>query len=84
MVSRAPEHLKDKIVPDFPFMAKRYIFEDGYFAAINSPNCEAVYGRFESLTPNAVKVDDGSEIPADVVVLSTGYDAEVSPMQHHP
>lgn len=76
MVSRAPEHLKDKIVPKFPFQAKRYIFEDGYFAAINQPQNRAVIGRIEALTPTGVKTDDGEEIPADVVVLSTGYAAD--------
>lgn len=58
------------------FQAKRYVFEDGYFAAINSDHCEAVYGRIVGLSEDGVKVDDGRELPADVVVLSTGYDAE--------
>jgi len=37
-----------------------------------------VYGRIAGLTKDGVKVDDGSVIPADVVVLSTGYAADVS------
>ncbi|WOO77228.1 Baeyer-Villiger monooxygenase [Vanrija pseudolonga] len=76
MRKRAPPHLKDKIVPDFPFQAKRYVFEDGYFAAINSPQNRAIYGRVTALTENGVQVDDGSHVDADVVVLSTGYDAD--------
>ncbi|BEJ17999.1 hypothetical protein CspHIS471_0702760 [Cutaneotrichosporon sp. HIS471] len=81
MVSRAPPNLKDKIVPNFPFQAKRYIFEDGYFAAINQPQNRAVYGRIAGLTPTGVRTDDGEEIPADVVVLSTGYAADHIDMQ---
>jgi cation diffusion facilitator CzcD-associated flavoprotein CzcO len=81
MTARAPENLKDKIVPTFPFQAKRYIFEDGYFAAINQPQNRAVYGRIAGLTPTAVRTDDGEEIPADVVVLSTGYAADHIDMQ---
>lgn len=59
-------------------MAKRYIFEDGYFAALNKPHVRGVYGRLAGLTPDGVKLDDGTEIEADYVVLSTGYDAGVS------
>lgn len=81
MRRRAPPHLKDKIVPDFPFQAKRYVFEDGYFAAINAPQNRAIYGRVTALTENGVQVDDGSHVDADVVVLSTGYDADVSGAQ---
>jgi cation diffusion facilitator CzcD-associated flavoprotein CzcO len=81
MIDRAPPNLKDKIVPDFPFQAKRYIFEDGYFASINQPQNKAIYGRIASLTPEGVKTDDGEILPADVVVLSTGYDADHIDMQ---
>lgn len=81
MRARAPDNLKDKIVPTFPFQAKRYIFEDGYFAAINQPQNRAVYGRIASLNENGVVTDDGEEIPADVVVLSTGYAADHIDMQ---
>ncbi len=81
MIAKAPENLKDKIVPTFPFQAKRYIFEDGYFAAINQPQNRAVYGRIAGLTPTAVLTDDGEELPADVVVLSTGYAADHIDMQ---
>ncbi|BEI94734.1 uncharacterized protein CcaverHIS019_0703150 [Cutaneotrichosporon cavernicola] len=81
MVARAPPNLKDKIVPNFPFQAKRYIFEDGYFAAINQPQNRAVYGRIAGLTPTGVLTDDNEEIPADVVVLSTGYAADHIDMQ---
>lgn len=76
MRSRAPEHLKEHIVPDYPFQAKRYIFEDGYFNAINSPQVRAVFARFQELTPKGVRTDTGEEIPADIVILATGYDAE--------
>lgn len=76
MVSRAPAHLKEHIVPEFPFQAKRYIFEDGYFSAINKPHNRAVFARLESLTPKGVRTDTGEEIAADVVVLATGYNAE--------
>lgn len=76
MIDRAPEHMKDKVVPTFPFMAKRFVYEDGYFAALNSDHCEAVYGRIAGLTHDGVTTDDGREIKADIVVLSTGYDAD--------
>lgn len=76
MVSRAPEHLKEHIVPEFPFQAKRYIFEDGYFKAINSPHVRAVFARFQELTPKGLRTDSGEEIEADIVILATGYNAE--------
>jgi cation diffusion facilitator CzcD-associated flavoprotein CzcO len=61
----------------FPaFGAKRLIYENGYFEALNKPNVKAVTGRIASFRPNAVVLDDGREMSADYVVLATGYNAE--------
>lgn len=59
------------------FGAKRLIFEDGYFAALNKPNVKHIEGRIASLHGHTVVLDDGREMSADYVVLCTGYDAEV-------
>jgi len=76
MIESLPEYMRDKAIPKHSFGAKRLIFEDGYFAALNKDHVKAVEGRIASLRSNAIVLDDGREMSADVVVLATGYDAE--------
>lgn len=76
MKAELPEYMRDDAIPSHPFGSKRLIFEDGYFAALNKPNVKFVEGKIASVHGNKAVLDDGSELPADYVVLATGYDAE--------
>lgn len=76
MKAELPEYMRDNAIPSHPFGSKRLIFEDGYFAALKQPNVKFIEGKIASVHDASAVLDDGREIPADYVVLATGYDAE--------
>src|SRR6056297_3368388 len=69
---RDPE-LREKLIPDYPFGAKRILFSDDYYAALDRDNVELVTESVERVAPNGVRTRDGREIPADVLILATGF-----------
>ncbi|KAL1405960.1 hypothetical protein Q8F55_007642 [Vanrija albida] len=77
MTKRLPDYMRKDAIPDHAIGARRLIFEDGYFDALNQPNVKAIRGKVVEFKPESVILDTGDEVKADVVVLATGYDAEV-------
>ena len=57
--------------------SKRFVFEDGYFAALNKDNVTPLWGAVTAVNENGFVLDDGRTFDADYVVLSTGFDIEV-------
>ncbi|KAL7628561.1 hypothetical protein AAE478_000076 [Parahypoxylon ruwenzoriense] len=73
-IVKDPETAK-KLTPWYPSWCKRPTFSDTYLQAFNLPNVHLVDtdGKgVESVTPQGLVVG-GTEIPIDVLVLSTGY-----------
>lgn len=58
------------------FGGRRLIYEDGYFAALNTDHVKFVEGKIASVHNDVVVLDDGRKLAADYVILATGYDAE--------
>lgn len=54
------------------------MFEDGYFTALKKKNVTPVWGALTGFTESGIIIDNEQVIDADVVVLSTGFDLEVS------
>lgn len=50
-----------------------YYIDVGASELISSGDIKLVTGQVRELTQNAVVMDDGNEVPADVVVYATGY-----------
>ena len=69
---RDPE-FREKLVPDYPFGAKRILFSDDYYEALDRDNVHLVTESVERVTANGVRTTDGREIPADVLILATGF-----------
>ncbi|MFT4561764.1 MAG: cation diffusion facilitator CzcD-associated flavoprotein CzcO [Gammaproteobacteria bacterium] len=64
-------------VPPHPFGTKRVSLEQWYFDLFNQDNVELIDIKrtpIETVTENGVRVD-GRDIPLDVLVLATGFDA---------
>ena len=79
----APE-LLDKVVPDYPPIAKRVIRDNGIWArTLKRENVELVTTPIERITPKGVVTVDGEERQVDVVVYGTGFHASkfLTPMQ---
>jgi len=85
--SVADAALRKALLPDFPVGCKRLLITDDYLPALQLPNVRLVAGTLERILPNAVRVvpfNDGNgdgdastsavQIPADVIVYSTGFD----------
>lgn len=58
--------------------SKRFVFEDGYFTALNRDNVTPLWGALSGMTEHGFVLDDGRSFDADYVVLSTGFDLDVS------
>ena len=65
--------LQESQLPDYPFGGKRMLISDDYFPALNRENVEVVLGGIDRVTENAIVTKDGRTIPADVIVLATGF-----------
>jgi acetone monooxygenase len=68
----------EKLVPrDHGFGTRRVPLETGYFDVYNRDNVDLIDLRttpIECITPNGVRTSAG-EIPLDVIILATGFDA---------
>ncbi|MBW0113882.1 flavin-containing monooxygenase [Pseudonocardia abyssalis] len=65
-----------KCLPDYPPFGKRMLLDNGWFAALRRDDVELRTDGVVRLTRTGVVGAAGEEVPADVVVLSTGFDAQ--------
>lgn len=71
----------EKLVPHHPFLSRRPIVDTNYFEAYNRPNVTLVdvsESPIEAITENGIRTKDG-EIPLDVILFATGFDAVTGP-----
>lgn len=64
--------LKAKITPNYPFLGKRQVYSDTYYAALNRPNVQ-VLPAVRSIDGNSVVDVAGARHELDVLVLATGF-----------
>ncbi|WP_033288721.1 flavin-containing monooxygenase [Amycolatopsis jejuensis] len=67
--------LIEKSLPAYPPFGKRMLLDNGWFAALRRDDVELVTDGVARITPTGVVTDRGQEYEADVLVLSTGFDA---------
>ena len=68
------DELLPKVLPTYPPFGKRMLMDNGWFRMLRKPNVHLVTERVTSIRPHSVVAADGSEHPADVLVLATGFD----------
>ena len=66
--------LRRKVTPSDEVGCKRMMLTDEWYPTLTKPNVELVTDRIAEVTPGGVRVADGVERPADVLVLATGFD----------
>jgi len=66
-----------KCLPTYPPYGKRILLDNGWFEALVKPNVELVADSIDRVTETGVLTADGTERPADVVVLATGFKVAV-------
>jgi cation diffusion facilitator CzcD-associated flavoprotein CzcO/acetyl esterase/lipase len=75
--------LKRALTPDHVLGCKRVLISPDYYSTLERPNVELVTQGVRELTKGGVVAEDGSERPADVIVLSTGFESTrfLAPME---
>ncbi len=75
-VNYDPELLA-KVIPSFPPYGKRMLRDSNWFPTLTRDNVELVTGTVKEITETGVVDKDGIEHPADVIVLATGFKAQM-------
>lgn len=78
-----PETAESLTPRDHPIATKRICLDTDYYATFNRPNVTLVDLKktpIERVTANAIMTTD-AEIPLDVIVLATGFDAMSGPLK---
>ncbi|TCZ66606.1 flavin-containing monooxygenase [Roseicella aquatilis] len=68
---------------DHPYAAKRPPIDTDYFETYNRDNVTLVDVRsnpIECVTPDGIRLRDGTEYPLDIIVFATGFDAMTGPL----
>jgi len=73
-------HIKDrelraKLTPAYPLGCKRILFTNDYLPALAQPDVDVETRRIAEITEKGVRVEDGTEIEADVLIYGTGFAA---------
>ncbi len=77
------ERLRAAVTPGDDIGCKRLMLTDEWYPTLTKPNVELVTDAIASVTPSGIRLADGSERPADVLVLATGFQSHgfVAPME---
>jgi cation diffusion facilitator CzcD-associated flavoprotein CzcO len=75
--------LRRKVTPTDELGCKRIMLTDDWYPTLTRPNVELVTDRIAEITPAGIRTADGTERPADVLILATGFKSHafVAPMQ---
>jgi cation diffusion facilitator CzcD-associated flavoprotein CzcO len=75
--------LRAKVTPADEVGCKRIMLTDEWYPTLTKPNVELVTDRVAEITPGGVLTEDGTERPADALILATGFRTHgfVAPME---
>jgi cation diffusion facilitator CzcD-associated flavoprotein CzcO len=75
--------LRRKVTPTDELACKRLLITDDWYPTLTRPNVELVSDPIAEIKPTAVRTEDGTIRPAEVLVVSTGFDVHVrlAPLQ---
>jgi cation diffusion facilitator CzcD-associated flavoprotein CzcO len=75
--------LRRKVTPSDEVGCKRLMLTDEWYPTLTKANVELQTERIAEVTPAGIRLEDGSERPADVLVLATGFKSHgfVAPME---
>jgi cation diffusion facilitator CzcD-associated flavoprotein CzcO len=75
--------LRAAVTPRDELGCKRLMLTDEWYPTLTRPNVELISDQIDAVTPGGVRVGDGTERAADVLVLATGFKTHgfVAPME---
>lgn len=65
--------LIDRLVPDYPPLARRLIVDNGWYRALLRPNVTLVTTPIREITEHAIITEDGTEHLIDMLLTATGF-----------
>jgi cation diffusion facilitator CzcD-associated flavoprotein CzcO len=79
----ADPELRRKVTPPDEIGCKRIMLTDEWYPTLTKPNVGLVTDRIAEVTPTGIRIVDGTERPADALVLATGFRSHgfVAPME---
>ncbi len=79
------QELLPQVLPDYPPFGKRMLMDNGWFRTLARDDVHLVTGAVTEVLPDRVRVSDGSEHVADVIIWATGFDVVnfLAPMELH-
>ncbi len=79
----ADPSLRARLTPSYEIGCKRILVSNDWYPALARDDVEVVTDPIREVTPTGVVAADGTERPADVLVLATGFRATDLPIAHH-
>lgn len=70
--------LRDKLTPDYEIGCKRVLFASNYYPALTRDNVALETAGVDRFTANGIRLTDGREIEADVVITATGFKINIA------
>ncbi len=70
--------LRRKVTPDYDIGCKRVLFASNYYPALTRDNVDVVTDGVEAFTETGLRLTDGREVDADVVIMATGFNVNIS------
>jgi cation diffusion facilitator CzcD-associated flavoprotein CzcO len=67
--------LREAVTPRYDPGCKRRLVSDDWYRTLTRDNVHLVTSEAATIRPNSVVAKDGTEVPADALVLGTGYSA---------
>ena len=68
------QDLLDKVLPKYPPFGKRMLMDNGWYRMLRNPKVTLVDNPISEVKADCVTSADGSEYPADVLIIATGFD----------
>jgi 4-hydroxyacetophenone monooxygenase len=66
--------LLPKVLPTYPPFGKRMLMDNGWYRMLRNDRVTLVDDPIAKVGPTSITTADGSEYPADVLVIATGFD----------
>jgi 4-hydroxyacetophenone monooxygenase len=68
--------LLEKMLPDYPIFGKRIVLDadDGWLDTLKKPNVVLETGGIDHIESDAVVLQDGTRVEADIIILATGFE----------
>ena len=65
--------LREELIPKFPLGAKRVLFSDEFYYALDQENVEVVTNPIQAFFPKSIQTKNGWKHNLDVLIYSTGF-----------